>query len=134
VEVPLRKGNTLNKTLFVGALLMFSIVRLAAVDSASLKARFVTIEKKAHDRLMYNIGNTPVTRQDFYYAMTLDTSQGAYHVEYDLRSDDEELPAAFVEGGEVDARVRGRHLFLKSSAGNEIDTLIVKRDSSKRTR
>jgi hypothetical protein len=113
---------------------MFSIVRLAAVDSASLKARFVTIQKKAHDSLMYNIGNTPVTRQDFYYAMTLDTPQGAYHVEYDLRNDDEELPAAFVEGGEVDARVHGRHLFLKSSAGNEVDTLIVKRDPSKRAK
>jgi hypothetical protein len=105
---------------------------LVAADRAEVKARFLRIEKQAHDRLLYTIGNTPVTRQDPYYSMTLATSQGAYEVEYDLRSQDEELPAGFVEGGEAVMRLEGRHLFLRAPGGREINTLIVKRNRWKK--
>lgn len=114
------------------ALLMPAFALLVAADRAEVKARFLRIEKQAHDRLLYTIGNTPVTRQDPYYSMTLATSQGAYEVEYDLRSQDEELPAGFVEGGEAVMRLEGRHLFLRAPGGREINTLIVKRNRWKK--
>ncbi len=114
------------------AFLIPACAGLVAADSPAQKASFISIEKKAHDRLLYNIGNTPVTRQDAYYAMTLATSQATYQVEYDLPGEDEDLPAGFVEGGEVVLRIAGRHLFLKTPGGGEINTVIVKRHPAKK--
>ena len=74
----------------------------------------LTVEHKTRSRVQYYIVNTPVTTEDPYLEMELDSGGFVYTLEYEPHSAQEVLPDGCMPGEAVKARVEGKHtLFVQ---------------------
>ena len=109
---------------------MLSAVALpgwAAAPKPFQRGEIVGIEKKARTQTLYYLVNTPVTKDELYYELSVKVNQTIYVGEYTPRHSADTLPEAWSQGTEVEVKVDKRHFFVKSPGDDVIDFAVVKR-------
>lgn len=97
-----------------------------AVQKLYQSGRIVSVEQKAHTRVLYYLVNTPVTQDDPYYEIKVQLQDTIYLTEFTPRHSDDTPPDDWTPDAAVQGRIDRRHLFLKRPSGAEIDLVVVK--------
>lgn len=116
----------------------FLLLILAAVTvPASLalqklyqSGKIVSVEQKAHTRVLYYLVNTPVTQDDPYYEVKVQLQDTIYLTEFTPRHSEDTPPEEWTPDAVVQGRVDKHHLFLKRPNGVEMDLVIVKHSAA----
>lgn len=98
-----------------------------AIEKPYQTAKFVDVQRKVNTRVLYYLVNTPVTQDDPYYEVAVQIGEIVYRGVYTPQHSSDVLPEAWKAGEEVQAKVDGRHLYLKKPNGTELDFAIAKR-------
>jgi len=110
------------------ALLLLGLsISLFAVEKQYQSATILKVEQKTNTRILYYIVNTPITKDEPYYEVSLRLTDTIYVARYTPRHHDDTLPEEWGAGSSVQARVNGRHLFIKRPSGTDVDLVITKR-------
>jgi hypothetical protein len=107
---------TLVMVLFLGA-----ASRKQYVDGTIVK-----VQQKATTRILYYQVDTPVTRDDPYYEISVQIRDTVYSGRYTPMHSSDSLPAEWAAGSPVQARIDGRHLVLKRPSGTEMSFAFTK--------
>jgi hypothetical protein len=94
-------------------------------------ATLVAVQQKTNTRVIYYVVDTPITRDEPYYEVSVQLKDMLYVGRYVPRHAQDDLPEEWVPGTTVAARVEGRHLFVKRPSGNEVDFAILKHTAVK---
>jgi len=90
--------------------------------------KLVSVQRKTRQKVDMYLVNTPVMSEIPYFELAVQLGDTEYIAEYTPRNADEELPAEWQSGAEVQARVEGHGLFLKRPGGSdEMKWTVVKR-------
>lgn len=100
---------------------------LFAVERPFETGKILSIEKKAHSRVLYYLVNTPVTQDDPYYEVRVQVNGTVYLAEYTPVHAQQTLPEDWQVEGAIQARVEKHNLFLKQPGEVELQLVIVKR-------
>ncbi len=113
------------------AALLVVLVSLSSLQAAEKQygpGRIVGVEKKAHERILYYLVNTPVTQDDPYYELSLQQTNWLYLAEYTPRHAADSLPDDWKPGAEVQMKLTDKHhAWVKSPGGPELQVTVVKR-------
>ena len=101
-----------------------------AVESKYQEATILNVDQKTSTRVLYYIVNTPITKDDPYYEVSVQLKDETYVARFTPRHADDTLPDEWVPGAKVQARVQGRHLFLKDANTSEVQLVITKRKAT----
>jgi len=114
---------------YVAVLILLGAVVLASGATGKLyqTGKIVEVEQKTNTTVLYYLVNTPVTRDDPYYQVTVQLKNTLYIAEYTPRHAADGLPVEWVTDAPVEVRVEKRHIFLKRPGGDELDFAIIKR-------
>lgn len=120
------------KGLFASATLLIIGSALAASAAVSAESQYqqatiLSIEQKATTRVVYYVVDTPITKDDPYYDVAVQLKDMVYTARYTPRHKYDVLPDEWKTGATVQARVHGRHLFVKAPGGTEVDLVITKK-------
>ena len=108
------------------AFVIIGQLSLFAVERHYEKGKIVDVQQKTNTRILYYVVNTPITKDEPYYEVSVQLKDTIYLGRYTPRHADETLPEEWVAGAPVDARIAGRHLFLQCPSGAEINFVMVK--------
>jgi hypothetical protein len=101
---------------------------LQAAENQFGPARLIDVESKAHERVLYYLGNTPITQDDPYYEIYLQQNNWLYQTEYTPRHAADSLSDEWKPGTEVQMKITDkRHVVVKLPGLPELQLLIVKR-------
>jgi hypothetical protein len=98
-----------------------------AVEKPYQTGQIVDVQRKVETRILYYVVNTPITEDDPYYEVSVQLGNTVYRGLHIPRHPQDTLPEAWKPGNEVQARIEGRHFYLKPSDGVEVDFTIAKR-------
>jgi hypothetical protein len=98
-----------------------------AVEKPYQTGKIVEVQRRVDTRILYYLVNTPVTQDDPYYEIAVQIGTTTYRGVHTPRYAKETLPEEWTPGYEVEARIEGRHLYLKRPNGLEVDFSIAKR-------
>ncbi len=116
--------------LAIAALLvvLVSLPSLQAAEKLYGPGRIVSVEKKAHERVLYYLVNTPVMQDDPYYEVSLQQGNWLYLAEYTPRHAADSLPDDWKPGAEVQMKLADKHhAWVKLPGGHELQVIVVKR-------
>jgi hypothetical protein len=107
---------------------LLSISNLYATEKQFEAGRIVTVEKKFHERVLYYLVNTPVTQDDPYYEVSLQSGNTVFLTEYTPRHAADDLPEGWIENAEVQMKITDKHhVSVRQADGIELQLLILKR-------
>jgi hypothetical protein len=112
-----------------GAILALTFLAQPALHAAQkqyLAGTIVEVQQKTTTRILYYVVDTPITKDDPYFEVSVQLKETVYVGRYVPRHADDALPEEWVAGAAVQARVDGRHLFVKRPSGNDVDFAILK--------
>lgn len=104
---------------------------LLAAEPQYQSAVLLSVEQKINTRVLYYIVNTPITKDEPYYEVSLRLKDILYIARYTPRHADDTLPEEWKAGLSVQARVDGRHLFVRSADRTDWKFVITKRRALK---
>jgi len=108
--------------------ILISLPGLHAAEKQYGIARIVSVDKKARERVLYYLVNTPVTHDDPYYELTLQQNSWLYRTEYTPRHAADSLAEEWKPGAEVQMKIADKHhMLVKSPGGLELQLIVVKR-------
>ena len=109
-------------------LLLFLLTSLAlnAVENQFQTGKILDVQQKARTRVLYYLVNTPITRDDPYYELTIRLKDTVYVAEYTPRHSADTLPDDWRSGSEIQVKANKRHLFVKRPGEMEADLMVVK--------
>jgi hypothetical protein len=97
------------------------------VEKSFGTGKLIAVEHKSREKVDMYLVNTPVTTAVPYFELRLHLGAIDYIAEYTPRHSEEELPADWRPGFDVEARCDKRHLFLRRPDGSEMQWIITKR-------
>jgi hypothetical protein len=100
---------------------------LYAVEKQYQTATVVEVQQKTNTRVLYYVVDTPITKDEPYYEVSVQLKDMVYLCRYVPRHAQDTLPVEWGSGATVAARVEGRHLFVKRPGGNDVDFVVAKR-------
>ena len=107
---------------------LLSCLTLHAAEKQFAAGRIVTVEKKAKERILYYLVNTPVTQDDPYYEISLQQGNTLFLTEYTPRHAADELPDGWKDDTAVEMKITDKHhVSVRRPGGSELPLLIVKR-------
>jgi hypothetical protein len=121
----------INRTLSFFVLLFLLLGSLSAAERPFQPATITDIQRKTNTRVLYYVVNTPITKDEPYFEISLQINDKVYLGRYVPRHADEALPDEWKPGFAVQSRLDGRHLFLKRPSGSEMQLTILKTSTAK---
>jgi hypothetical protein len=117
------------KKLVACVVLLIVSPALAATTQKSQyqQATIIRVEPKTSTRVLYYVVNTPITKDDPYFDVSVQLNDIAYMARYTPRHKNDDLPEEWKTGANIQAKVQGRHLFLKSEGEPEMELVIIKK-------
>jgi hypothetical protein len=113
---------------FVLILASVLVPHLYAAEKLLQTGKIVDIQQKTTTRILYYQVNTPVTKDDPYYEVSVQVRDTIYVGDYTPRHASETLPDEWnVPGTEVRLRLEKHYMFLTRPAGSELQFVITKR-------
>jgi hypothetical protein len=104
------------------------VPHLRAAEKLYQTGKIVDLQQKTTTRILYYQVNTPVTKDDPYYEVSVQVKDTIYVGDYTPRHATEMLPEEWnVPGTEVRLRIAKHYMFLTRPAGSELQFVITKR-------
>ena len=113
----------------ISRILFFLIVAAATITAAERPysaGTIVDVQTKTNTRILYYVVDTPVTKDEPYFEVSVRMKDTIYLGRYIPRHASDTLPDEWTPGATVAARLEGRHLILKRPSGVEMELAIVK--------
>lgn len=101
------------------------VQNLPAAQNAYAEGKIVEVQDKVKTTVLYYQVNTPVTRDDPYYEITVQLKDNIYKGIYTPRHAKDLLPAEWIPGADVKVKIEGRRMMLLTPVGNEIETAVA---------
>jgi hypothetical protein len=101
-----------------------------AAEAGSVNGKIVDVQRKAHTRVLYYVVDTPITRDDPYFEVSVQIKDKIYIGEYTLRRAGELLPEVWKPGAEVAVRLKKHVMFLRRPDGEESEFEITRHTSA----
>src|SRR5271170_5448654 len=114
------------KFCFVLLLAAVVVPNLHAAEKPFLTGKILDVQQKTTTRVLYYQVDTPITKDEPYYEVSVQVKDTLYLGRYVPRHAQDDLPEEWAAGAAVQARVEGRHLFVKRPSGNDVDFAIIK--------
>jgi hypothetical protein len=119
------------KVLVVICFCLATVTGAVAVEKTFTVARIVRVEDKVKSTVLYYQVNTPITRDDPYYEISVQMKDTIYLGVYTPRHAKDLLPAEWIPGADVRVRMNGSKMILLTPTGNELEMPIAKRTEVK---
>jgi hypothetical protein len=101
---------------------------LYAAEKPYQTGKIVDVQQKTNTRILYYQVNTPVTKDEPYYEVSVQVKDTIYVGDYAPRHAAETLPEEWaVPQAEVRLRLEKHYMFLTRPAGTELQFVITKR-------
>jgi hypothetical protein len=97
-----------------------------AAEVGSVNGKIVDIQRKAHTRVLYYVVDTPITRDDPYFEVSVQIKDKIYIGEYTPRHAAELLPETWKSGADVTVRLEKHIMFLRRPDGGESEFEITR--------
>ena len=110
--------------------LVLSSLGFAAVKTIQT-GKIVLVEEKTNTRILYYLVDTPVTKDDPYYEVTVNLGDTQYLGIYTPRHKDDLLPPEWLPGAAVQLRMEEKQMILITPTGRDVDFAIEKRTAIK---
>jgi hypothetical protein len=109
-------------------MLLLSVPALQAAEKQYGPGRIVSLEKKAHERVLYYLVNTPVMQDDPYYEISLQQGTWLYLAEYTPRHAADSLPDEWKPGADIQIKLTDKHhAWVRSAGGPDLQVIVLKR-------
>jgi hypothetical protein len=109
-------------------MLLPSVPALQAAEKQYGPGRIVSLEKKAHERVLYYLVNTPVKQDDPYYEISLQQGTWLYLAEYTPRHAADSLPDEWKPGADIQIKLTDKHhAWVRSAGGPDLQVIVLKR-------
>ncbi len=110
----------------------FFLICLAALGWAEssgsyIPGKILDVQSKTRSEVLYYLVNTPVTREDPYFEVSIEAQGTVYETEFMPRHIADALPNDWQIGSPVNLRVEKHYLYLKRQDGKEVQMLVVKK-------
>jgi hypothetical protein len=115
------------RRLMVPLFLAGAVAGLFAVENGRQTVLIIRAEQKVHDRIIYYVVNTPIYREEPYFEIELQVSDTLLVAEYEPSKLGETLPENWKPGARVQAKVQGRHVWVRRPNGTDLRFMITKR-------
>jgi hypothetical protein len=112
--------------------LLLAVASLPALNAAEKQVyqtgRIVDIQQKSRTRILYYQVDTPVTKEDPYFELSVQVKDTIYVGDYSPRHAGDALPEEWnVPQAEVRLRLEKHYMYLMRPAGTELQFVIMKR-------
>jgi hypothetical protein len=111
--------------LFPAAFLLL-ISALHAAENPYVTGKIVDIQQKVHTRTLYYVVNTPITRDDPYFEVSIQVKDKIYTGEYTPRHSADTLPEIWKDNADIKVRLEKHTMFLTRPNGNEMEFIITR--------
>jgi len=98
-----------------------------AVENPFQSGKIVDIEQKVNTKVLYYLVNTPVTKDEPYFDVSVLVGDTTYIGEYTPRHANDTLPEDLKINSAVQIRVEKRRMYLKGPANEEVALVLIKR-------
>ncbi len=113
-------------------LLVFGLsVSSMAVEKTFAAGKIINVTEKKNTQVLYYQVDTPITRDEPYYEISVELNQFIYRGVYTPRHTADRLPPEWMPGAAVKVRLAGKNLFLLEPQGEELQLPIIKRTEVK---
>ncbi len=120
-------GLMLSRFVLRASLVVCSLaLSLSAAEKQYETGKIVDVQQKTTTRILYYQVDTPITKDDPYYELSVQVKNTLYLGKYVPRHADDTLPVEWQPGAEVDLRVDSHHMYLRKPSGVEVELAIVK--------
>lgn len=110
---------------------LFLLPALHAAEKLYETGKVLHLEEKTHSRVLYYQVNTPVTREDPYFEISVQVKDTVYQGEYTPRHKGDVPPGEWmVPAAEVRIRLDKRYMFVTRPEGDELQFVITKRGAA----
>jgi hypothetical protein len=113
------------------ACIVLVALALPAAQNGYVDGKIVHVEDKVKSTVIYYQVDTPITRDDPYYEITVQVKDIAYKGIYTPRHAKDLLPPEWIPGASVKVKIDGRHMTLLTPGEHEIETAIASRTVDK---
>ena len=114
--------------------LLLGVVAISGLHAAEKlydTGKIIDIQQKMTTRVLYYQVNTPITKDEPYYEVSVQIKDTIYIGDYTPRHSADTLPDEWnVPGAEVRVRLEKHHMFLTRPTGTELQFVIVKRTAA----
>jgi hypothetical protein len=107
-------------------LFLLTLPALNAVEKQFQTGKILGVEQKARTRVLYYLVNTPITRDEPCYELTIQLKDTVYVAEYTPRHSADTLPEDWRGGCEIQVKADKHHLFVKCPGETLADLVVVK--------
>jgi hypothetical protein len=105
-----------------------AIPGLRAAEKLYQTGKIVDLQRKANSRVLYYQVDTPITKDEPYYEVSVQVKDTIYVGDYSPRHSSETLPDEWnLPQAEVRLRLEKHYMFLTRPAGAELQFVITKR-------
>jgi hypothetical protein len=106
---------------------LFVLPAAFAAETPFQPGKIVDIEQKVNTKVLYYLVNTPVTKDEPYFDVSVLVGDTTYIGEYTPRHANDTLPEDFKINSPVQIRVEKRRMYLKGPASGEVELVVIKR-------
>jgi hypothetical protein len=99
---------------------------LWAVEKQFENGTIVAIQQKSDTQVLLYLVNTPITREEPYYELSVRVRSTVYFGQYTPKDENSLLSQDWHANAPVQARLDRRHLLLKGPGGREIKMAIIR--------
>ena len=114
----------------IGLFVMFAAALCWAETSPYVPGKIVDVQQKTRSEVLYYLVNTPVTKDDPYFEVSIESRGVVYETEFVPRHIAESLPDDWTIGSKVTLRPEKHYLYLKRQDGKEVQLLIVHKSAA----
>jgi hypothetical protein len=105
---------------------------LHATQAQYQSGKILSVEEKTNTRVLYYLVNTPVTKDETYYEISVQMKDEVFICRFTPRHAADIPPPEWIPGSAVQARVSEKHLLLRRPEGGiDLDLAIAKRRTVK---
>ena len=98
-----------------------------AAENPSLTGTIVEVQQKTRTQVLYYLVNTPITRDEPYFEVSVQIRDRIYRGEYLPRHAAELLPETWKPNAEVQLRLGKHSMYLRRPDGGESEFVITRR-------
>ena len=105
--------------------LVFAAVFCFAEAAPYAPGKILDVQQKTRSEVLYYLVNTPVTKDDPYFEVSIESNGTVYETEFVPRHIADSLPDDWTIGTKVSLRAEKHYLYLKRQDGREVQMMIV---------
>jgi hypothetical protein len=119
-------GYEMRRSAFtISLFFMVAVAFCLAETSPYTPGKILDVQQKTRSEVLYYLVNTPVTKDDPYFEVSIESNGTVYDTEFVPRHLADSLPDDWTVGSQVSLRAEKHYLYLKRQDGREVQMMIV---------